>query len=363
MKSPPKFFILCASIFMLCSLVAAGEAETAANVTPQSSVDLATLTGNYTDHGIDVNHDGRYEFLAVYVGVDVLTPGEYSIMGSLYDHNNEETIWAIDHKRLYPGHNKMELDFDGKAIQSHGVNGHYSLRDVKLTFGSSNMGMILIQTVPTAYITSSYNASDFVDPARSDKTISGTGNGELLLKITIKKSLPVFSGKYSFDVVGINIPPFSSKFNVTPKEGLAGYEYDLAGISLPGRPNNFTVSGQYVKNINVGLKKLPVRSGINHTRIWVTTQIPADSNGVAIADSDLLSPGNYHAKIFGDAADNASQVDLTMTMVKKMIIKGRFNLSINTTGFPAGNYSISAKAINGSLSLDELAVEGLSITN
>ena len=81
MKSPPKFFILCASIFMLCSLVAAGEAETAANVTPQSSVDLATLTGNYTDHGIDVNHDGRYEFLAVYVGVDVLTPGEYSIMG------------------------------------------------------------------------------------------------------------------------------------------------------------------------------------------------------------------------------------------------------------------------------------------
>ena len=137
----------------------------------------------------------------------------------------------------------------------------------------------------------------------------------------------------------------------------------MVGISLPGRPNNFTVSGQYVKNINVGLKKLPVRSGINHTRIWVTTQIPADSNGVAIADSDLLSPGNYHAKIFGDAADNASQVDLTMTMVKKMIIKGRFNLSINTTGFPAGNYSISAKAINGSLSLDELAVEGLSITN
>jgi hypothetical protein len=120
----------------------------------------------------------------------------------------------------------------------------------------------------------------------------------------------------------------------------------------------------------VGLKKLQgsyenssmVWKG-KASRIWITTQIPADSNGVATADSDLISPGNYQAKIFGDAADNASQVDLTMTMVKKMIVRGRFNLSINTTGFPAGNYSISAKAINGSLSLDELAVEGLSIVN
>ena len=150
-----------------------------------------------------------------------------------------------------------------------------------------------------------------------------------------------------------------------------GFRYaNLAGISIPGRPNNFTVSGKHVKNINVGLKKLQgsyenssmVWKG-KATRIWITTQIPADSNGVATADSDLISPGNYQAKIFGDAADNASQVDLTMTMVKKMIVGGRFNLIINTTGFPAGNYSISVKAINGSLSLDELAVEGLSIVN
>ena len=135
-KSSLAFFIILASIFVPGQLVAAGQAETAANITQQSSMDLATLTGNYTDHGIDVNHDGRYEFLTVDAGVDVGTPGEYSVMGSLYDHNNKEIIWAIDHKRLYPGHNEMELDFDGKAIQSHGVSGQYSLQDVKLTFGS-----------------------------------------------------------------------------------------------------------------------------------------------------------------------------------------------------------------------------------
>src|SRR5271157_4236562 len=95
-KSPLAFFIISASIFVLCQLVAAGHAETAANVTLQSSMDLAALTGNYTDHGIDVNNDGRYEFLAVNVGVDVQTSGEYSVMGSLYDQKNEEIIRAID---------------------------------------------------------------------------------------------------------------------------------------------------------------------------------------------------------------------------------------------------------------------------
>lgn len=360
--SPRAFFIALVSIIASMALIGQAQVGTSDN-TISSSTNLASLSGNYTDHGIDVNHDLRYDFLAVNVGVEVKIPGEYSVMGSLYDHNNQEVIWAIDHKRLYPGHNRMELDFDGKAIQSHQVDGPYRLGNVKLTFGSSNLGMMLIENIPTAYNTSFYRASDFVDPVRSDKIISGSGIGELLVAITVKRSLPVFSGKYSFDIVGINIPPFSSEFEVTPKEGLAGYAYDLAGISLPGKPNNFTVSARPVNNINVGLRKLPVKDGINHTRIWITTQIPANSHGIATADSDLLSPGNYQAKIFGDAADNASKVDLTMTMVKKMIVKGRFNLSINTSGFPSGNYSISAKALNKSLSLDELTVDGLSIAN
>ena len=65
--------------------------------------------------------------------------------------------------------------------------------------------------------------------------------------------------------------------------------------------------------------------------------------------------------LFGDAAANTSEVDLTMTLVKKIIVNGRFNLAINTSGFPSGDYSISASALNGSFSLDELEVGGLSV--
>jgi hypothetical protein len=322
---------------------------------------FANLSGNFSDRGLDANQDGRLEFLTVDVGVYVQSSDEYSVMGSLYDKNGKEIVWAIDHDKLNYGYNKMQLDFDGRAIREHGINGPYQLRDLKLAIGNSYAGLGIVERIPVAYNTSSYDVSDFINPERNILRISGAGSGELQLVIRIDKILPVFSGKYSFDVVGINIPPISSEFNVTSRAGLAGYDYNMEGVHIPGRPNNFTISARNVKNINVGLKKLPVSSGINRTRTWVTAKIQADNNGVATADSDLLSPGNYHAKIFGDAAKNVSQVYLTMTMVKKMTMNGRFNLNINTTGFPAGNYSIAAKAINGSLKLDELAIEGLSI--
>ncbi len=333
-----------------------------------SPLALANLSGDYKDQGTDANHDGKFEFLSVDVGVNVFIPGEYSVTGSLFDKRNREVVWSIDHERLNSGHNTMHLDFDGKAIQSQGQNESYSLKDVKLVFGNMYTDMIPCDIALKSYNTSFYNYSDFIDPVRTGKKISGSGSGDLLFTIMINKVIPVFSGEYSLDVIGINIPPFSSDFNVTGESG--GYGLNMGGIYLPGRPNNFTVSARGVKNVNVGLKKLQgsyenssmVFKG-KYSRIWVTTQIPAEQNGTAVARSDLLSPGIYHAKIFGDAAENVSQVDLTMTLVKKMVVKGKFSLGINTTGFPAGNYSMTAKALNGSLRLDELAVDGLSMDN
>jgi hypothetical protein len=75
----------------------------------------------------------------------------------------------------------------------------------------------------------------------------------------------------------------------------------------------------------------------------------------------MISPGSYQFKIFGDAADNVSQVPLEMEVVKKLDINGKFNLSLDTSGFPSGNYSINVKAINGSFKLDELNLEGPSL--
>ena len=60
-------------------------------------------------------------------------------------------------------------------------------------------------------------------------------------------------------------------------------------------------------------------------------------NGTATTTNDMISPGSYEIKIFGDATENVSKVNLTMTLVKKLIVNGKFNVSVNMTGFPSGS--------------------------
>jgi hypothetical protein len=312
---------------------------------------LAVFTSDYADYGIDTDGDGLYDYLTIDVGVNVITPGNYSLMGYLYDANGSEVVWSIDYGSLDVGNHTLHLDFDGKAIQMHGVNGPYYLRHLLLSSGEN---WTFADYISDAYNTSAYNYSDFVDPVRTEKVITGNGSGELTLTVTIRDTAPVYSGRYSYDIVGINVPPISTPWNRTTP----GYGYEFPGVSIPGKPNNYTVTAEGVENLNIGLKQLRG----NSTRTWITTRIDAAEDGSASTETDLISPGSYHVKIFGDAAEDVSLVDLTMTLVKNIIVDGRFNLSIDTTGFPSADYTITAKALNGSFRFDEIAFDGLLLT-
>ena len=320
---------------------------------------IARLTGNFRDHGEDVNGDGKFEFLNVDAGIHVFFPGQYTLTGYLYDLNGSEVAWSIDNGDFEAGNQTMHLKFDGALINKHGMNGPYHLERLLLT----GLDWAIMEKVSYAYNTSAYTSSDFVEPVRpeSAKTISGVGEGELILTAVIKHTVPVLSGVFSYSIAGINIPPITVPMKITSSK--YGYSYNFTDVYMPNKPNNFTVSAYGVRNLNIGLKKDPVAGGLNFTRIWVTSQILADNNGTATTQSDLLSPGRYQFMLFGDAAGNVSQVDLTMTLVKKIIVNGRFNLAINTSGFPSGDYSISAKALNGSFNLDEITLGGLPVAD
>lgn len=211
-----------------------------------------------------------------------------------------------------------------------------------------------------------YSQSDSASLKRLDeeKQISGIGYGELLLTFTINNVLPVFSGRYSFDVTGIRMPPISTPLKLDYADSInTGYGYNYPNVSIPGKPNDFIVSVSGAKTLSVGLRK---RQGLyedpdtlfdgSNTRSWISTQAEADEKGTATIKSDLVSPGIYQAKIFGNAAENASQVNLAVTVVKKLVVKGPFNLSLNTTGFPDGDYKISIKALNGAFRIDKMLI-------
>lgn len=314
-------------------------------------MDLASLTGTFSDRGIDVNSDGKLEYLNIDVGVNVIVPGEYSLYGFLLDRDKRKVAWSADHRSLSSGNQTMQLTFDGKTIEKSKLNGPYSLYNVSLNWGSASLGLHYCDRLEDAhYETSHYNASDFVDPADNGKVLSGTGNGNLLVTLSIKTTVPTFSGRYMYDIVGLNMPPISTPVEVTSTLA-TGYNLSVPGVFIPGKPNNFTITASRVKNINVGVMKLQGEM----QRIWVSSMYEADDSGVAIAENDLISPrGSYNVKIFGDAAENETEVDLMMSVEKILIVNGPFNLLINTTGFPDGSYSVNARALNGSFSFEEM---------
>lgn len=346
------------ALLILLLLVAVYSPVAGGQILPDGS-EIARLTGNYSDKGIDINGDGKFEYLNVDVGVYIEYPGEYSLNGYLYDPNNKEVVWSVDHRNFTYGDHIMQLAFDGKTIQKLGLNGPYRLGNLSFTWGSASMGLIPCARVDDANETAFYNASDFVDPVSKDKILSGSGKGEILFTLSIETIVPVFSGRYMYDIVGLNMPPLSSPVEIigfgAEKYPRGGYDYKLKGMYIPGKPNNFTIKASGVKNLNVGLMKLQG----DLERTWVSSQFLGDRSGTAKAETDLISPmGSYHVKIFGDAMENETRVDLLMTVVKKLIVDGPFDLVINTTGFPEGNYSVSAKAINGSFCIDELKFGG-----
>ena len=320
----------------------------------------ALLSGKYSDYGSDINGDGYYDYLTVDAGIHVLEEGNYSLMGTLYDSNGTELVWSMGYGSFPPGDHIMHMDFDGKTLEGRKVNGPYRLANLTLLLGDSIIQMLSMQDVfRDAYTTGPYNYTEFVDPVWPEKILSGSGSGEMLLTILVKTIIPAFNGRYSLDVVGANMPPISSNWSVAGSK--SGYSYDLPGVHMPNKPNNFTVLASGVKSLNVGVKKDPVIGGSNHSRAWVSAQAIAGADGTAILDNDLISPGRYHFKIFGDAMENASQVGLEMKVTKKLVIDGDFSLALNTSGFPSGNYSINARALNGSLGFDEINLESPSV--
>jgi hypothetical protein len=154
----------------------------------------------------------------------------------------------------------------------------------------------------------------------NEKLISGIGYGELLLTAAIHSTVPVSSGTYLW------------------KKCLR-------------------ICIRYLKKLQGSYENSSSVWKDLYTRIWITARVNATSDGMAMTESDLLSPGSYHAKIFGDAAKNVSSVDLTMTVVKKLVVNGHFNFRINTTGFPDGDYLFKAKALNGTFNMDEISME------
>lgn len=162
------------------------------------------------------------------------------------------------------------------------------------------LALLLIVSLSSAFDVSPSN------PQPGDKiTLTGTTSpGEIVnLRSSFQMDLPVSGGQYEY----------------------------ATSVEIPQKPNRFTVTARNVKDLNAGVKMI----------IWITKRFESHGGVATISHADV-PPGRYNLKMFGDASDGASTVPVKVEAETgvKADSTGSYSLVIDTSGIPAGDYSI-----------------------
>lgn len=86
----------------------------------------AGYTGSFSDHGVDVNGNGLYDYLIVTTWIDVAESGNYTIEGNI-ESKSKTVATSQNNSYLMPGIHAIDLVFDGSEIRTHRKNGSYTL--------------------------------------------------------------------------------------------------------------------------------------------------------------------------------------------------------------------------------------------
>jgi len=158
----------------------------------------ASFSGDYSDAGIDIDTNGRYDSLSVEIGIAVATPGAYRIVAEL---GGTSTICVSECSvMLDAGLHSVALAFSGSVIGQSREDGPYLLRRLWL---EDALGAT-VELLHDPYTTASYTCSEFengvhaVDVASfHDEGLDLSGNGSYdYLRVEVTVDVPA-SGEYS----------------------------------------------------------------------------------------------------------------------------------------------------------------------
>ncbi|HEU4729586.1 MAG TPA: choice-of-anchor X domain-containing protein [Kofleriaceae bacterium] len=134
------------------------------------SASRSTITGPFTDTGIDSDGDGLFNQLRLQVPLDITTPSTYRLVGVLTD-SAGNTLIATRNATLGAGSTTLALDFDGPALFRNGVDGPYriALRLVE----DSELAILPVDDRPDAHRTAAYSFRAF---QHAPLSLNGTGS-------------------------------------------------------------------------------------------------------------------------------------------------------------------------------------------
>ena len=118
------------------------------------------FSGTVSDHGVDVDGDGRFDQLVVEVELDVAVAAAYRLFGTLTDGAGTAIEQLRVEQQLQVGLQTVSLAFDGGRLFALGHDGPYRLDDLVLEDAATLTGL----DVAAAYTTAAYAHTDFQRP-------------------------------------------------------------------------------------------------------------------------------------------------------------------------------------------------------
>ena len=98
--------------------------------------DAITLTGTYTNQGVDSDENGKSNYLQINVGIEVQKPGFYIVTGHLKC--GDKYLTAESGLILYEGQESVQLVFDGSDIYKTEFTGTFELERVGISDSEGN---------------------------------------------------------------------------------------------------------------------------------------------------------------------------------------------------------------------------------
>ena len=92
----------------------------------------ASLSGSYADYPVDEDDDGRYEWLALDVGVDANRAGDYTLSAQLVGDDGTLVSHVLTYTTFITGTQAITVFFDGEDILRSGLDGPYTVTEVYL---------------------------------------------------------------------------------------------------------------------------------------------------------------------------------------------------------------------------------------
>lgn len=129
-------------------------------------VGFATLSGEYTSAGQDIDGDGLFNTLNLSVGVDVTVAGSYTLVGWLQNGSGTDIVFANVIQPLSSGNQTLILRFSGPIIRASGFNGPYTVARIELLRGDEAE---LVDADSNPHTTTTFSSAQF-DPVDADFT-------------------------------------------------------------------------------------------------------------------------------------------------------------------------------------------------